>query len=348
MDMKMLQKKTGSLQQEVYVRPVTFAEGRAKGMSGWIVKNGPISFTVMGDKCLDIAEFSYKGVNMSFLSKPGLTGRNHYDTHGAEALRSIMGGLIFTCGFENICPPCTDDGKDYPMHGRMRTTPAEHQCADVLTENDRILIRISGEMREAELFGENMVLRRVIETEYGSNTVVLHDTITNQAFRNELLMLLYHCNFGYPFLDEGTEIILPTRSVTARDENARPGLDTWNFMPAPEDNIPEQVFMHDLADDGNGNTFAAIVNEKLKLGMKISFNKTNLTNFYEWKSYASGDYVIGLEPANASVYGRLDQKEQGFHWLAPNQSEENELRFTVLDGEDDILSVREAAETLLW
>lgn len=61
---------------------------------------------------------------MTFLAKPGLEGRNQYDTNGEEALRSIMGGLFFTCGLENICAPCTVEGKDYPMHGRMRTTPA--------------------------------------------------------------------------------------------------------------------------------------------------------------------------------------------------------------------------------
>lgn len=46
------------------------------------------------------------------------------------------------------------------MHGRMRTTPAEHVCTDVITEGDTCKLVISGEMREAELFGENMVLRK--------------------------------------------------------------------------------------------------------------------------------------------------------------------------------------------
>ena len=79
---------------------------------------------------MDIASLEYKGMNLNFTSKPGLNGRNPFDTHGEEALRSIMGGLFFTCGLENICAPCTTDGKDYPMHGRMRTTPAEHELTN--------------------------------------------------------------------------------------------------------------------------------------------------------------------------------------------------------------------------
>ena len=75
---------TGSMQQVMNVRPVTYDEGRARGMKAYEVKNGPLRFTVTADKCMDIADVSFLGHNISFLSKPGLMGRNHYDTNGAE------------------------------------------------------------------------------------------------------------------------------------------------------------------------------------------------------------------------------------------------------------------------
>ena len=103
---KELMSYVGSAQQLMSVRPVVYKEGRAEGLQAYEVKNDRLSFSVMIDKCLDIAEVNWKGYNISFLSKPGLTGRNHYDTHGAEAQRSIMGGMLFTCGLENICAPC--------------------------------------------------------------------------------------------------------------------------------------------------------------------------------------------------------------------------------------------------
>ena len=110
-----LMKYMGSMQQAAYVRPLTFAEGRSTGLKAWEVKNGQLSYKVLADKCLDVGERSYRGVNFSFLSKPGLQGRNHYDTAGDEAIRSIMGGMFFTAGLESICAPCTIDGVDYPM-----------------------------------------------------------------------------------------------------------------------------------------------------------------------------------------------------------------------------------------
>ena len=332
-----LMKYMGSMQQAAYICPLTYAEGRATGLKAYEVKNGPLCYKLLADKCLDMSELSYKGVNFSFLSKPGLQGRNAYDTAGPEAIRSIMGGMFFTCGVENICAPCNVDGVDYPMHGRMRTTPAEHLGADARWEDDGYHLTAHAEMREAALFGENMVLRRSVDTVYGEKTVTLTDTFENQGYRDEPLMLLYHINLGWPFLDEHLRLYIPTAKCTPRDAEAEGHEGAYDRMDPPKDNEPEYVFIHDIRADANGDTCAIAVNEKLGLGLKIAWNVRNLPRFMEWKSTASGDYVIGLEPANSSVYGRLWHEERGnVHRLAPFAWETNVLTFTVLDGENEI------------
>lgn len=330
-----IMRRTGHMSQVAEIREIAYCEGRAKGMGAYQVKNGPLQFTVMKDKCLDLAELSYRGVQMSFLTKPGLQGRNHYDTNGDEAQRSIMGGMLFTCGLENVCAPCEIDGKEYPMHGRIRTTPAEHAGAETYWEGDTYQMRIHGTMREAELFGENLVLRREITTEWPEKEIRIHDIIENQGFREEPMMILYHFNMGYPLLDEGAKIVLPTCKVTPRDEAAAPHTEQYGVMEAPVDEEPECVFLHELAADEDGNTFAALINEKLGLGIRLSFSKKNLPYFMQWKALASGDYVIGLEPANSSVYGRGYHVERDtLHTLAPQACEEMELTITVLEGEE--------------
>ena len=327
--------KVGNMHQLADVVPVTFQDGRAQRMDGWMVKNGMLQFTVMKDKCLDLAELSYRGIGLNFLSKPGLQGRNHYDTNGQEALRSIMGGMLFTCGLENICPPYHTEDKDYPMHGRIRTTPAEHTGVQTQWTEDGYEMSIHGEMREAELFGENMVLRRTITTRWPQKEIHIQDVVENQGFRPEPMMLLYHFNIGYPLLDEGTEIILPTRKVIPRDAAAEPHVADWNRMQAPIDNEPEYVFIHDLEADAQGNAFAAVLNDKLGLGVCITFAKKNLPYFMQWKSLASGDYVLGLEPANSSVYGRAYYEERGdLHKLEPFQSETMQLTLRILEGDE--------------
>ena len=337
MNKRDLMKYMGSMQQAAYIRPLTYAEGRSTGLKAYEVKNGPLCYKVLADKCLDVGELSYKGVNFSFLSKPGLQGRGADDTRGGEAIRSIMGGMFFTSGIENICAPCAVDGVEYPMHGRMRSTPGEHLSADAFWAEDGYHLRAAGEMREAALFGENMVLRRGVETVYGTKTVTVTDTFENEGFRDEPLMLLYHVNLGWPFLDEGLRLYIPTRGATPRDADAEGHEAEYDRMDPPKDYEPEYVFLHDIRADANGDTCAVAVNAALGLGFRIGWNVKNLPYFMEWKSTASGDYVIGLEPANSSVYGRPWHEARGsVHRLAPFAKETNVLTFTVLDGPAEI------------
>lgn len=348
MNKKELMKKTGSLQQIAYIRPVEFLEGRSNGLRAFEVKNEAMSYTVLADKCLDVGQFSYKGMNFNFLSKPGLQGRNHYDTNGEEALHSIMGGLFFTAGLENICAPYSSNGKDYPMHGRIRTTPAEHLCSDASWQGDDYVLTVSGEMREAELFGENMVLRRKIETKLGSKTMVLTDEIENESYRSEPLMLLYHINIGYPLLDEGTKLYIPTKKVTPRDDESAGHESEYDVMDAPKDNEPEYVFIHEAVANKDGNVVVGVVNEEQKIGLKLEFSQKYLPYFMEWKSTASGDYVIGLEPSNSFVYGRAYcEKNNTIHMLGSFEKETNVLKFTVLEGEEEIRAVKEEVEKII-
>lgn len=348
MEKKALYQRIGSMQQLAYIRSLTYQEGRSTGLRALEVKNERLSYRILADKCMDVGEFSYGGVNFNFLSKPGLQGRNHYDTNGDEALRSIMGGLFFTAGLENICAPCNCGGKDYPMHGRIRTTPAEHVSSDAVWENGNYVLRAEGEMREAELFGENMVLRRRIETVYGSKTVTITDRIENESYRPEPLMLLYHINIGYPLLDEGAELCLPTRSVTPRDEVSKGHEQQWNTMDAPKENEPEYVFIHQPVADKDGNVIVCVLNDALGLGLRLSFTAKNLPRFMQWKSTAAGDYVLGLEPSNSSVYGRPYHEAEGsLHHLAPFASETNVLTFTVLEGAAELQAARDEVAAIL-
>ena len=324
-------KYTGTLQQLAYTRECTVHEGRANGLRAVEVKNDDMRYLVLGDKCLDVAELEYKGMTISFTSKPGLNGRNQFDTHGEEALRSIMGGLIFTCGLQNICGPCETDGVEYPMHGRIRTTPAEHLCADAYWQGDDYIPEVKGEMREGHLFGTNLVLRRTVRSVFGSGKIEIIDEVENQTAEESDLMLMYHCNFGYPFLRPGTRLILPTKSVKGREAWSQDHIDCWETATAPIDGETEYVYLHELASDENGYSFAALVSDELGFGVRLDFDRKVQPYFMEWMSMKTGDYVIGLEPSNSSVYGRkYHEKEGTMHRIAPFAKETYHLSFTIL------------------
>ena len=276
-----LLKHTGTMQQLAYVRKVIVQEGRANGLRATEVKNGDLRFVVLADKCLDIAELEYKGINISFISKPGLNGRNEFDTRKEEALRSIMGGLLFTCGLQNIGVACTSGGVEYPMHGHIRTTPAEHLSSDAYWNGDDYILEVKGEMRESHLFGANLVLRRTIRSVYGSGKLEIMDEVENQAAEEADLMLMYHCNFGYPFLRQGTRVVLPSKSLEGRDEWSERHMECWRTASAPKDGEQEYVYMHELAEDLEGKSFAAIINDELGFGVRLDFDRKVLPYFIE-------------------------------------------------------------------
>ena len=348
MNKKELFKKIGSIEQLAYARPIVYREGRSEWMNAIEVKCGDLQFHAQTDKCLDLADLSYKGVNLSFMAKTGLEGRNPYDTNGFEAQRSIMCGFFFTCGLESICTPYEENGKAYPMHGRMRTTPAEHVGSDVVVDDaGNVKVILKGEAREAELFGENMLLRRTIETSLGDNTITLTDEIENQSYREEPMMLMYHCNMGYPFLDENSELIAPSKSVRGREDFSEEHKEGWMHMDPPADNAREYVYIHELATDEEQNTKVLFINPELEIGLIISYNTKHLPYFNEWKSTASGDYVVGLEPANGIPMNRKYHEEHGMlHTLQPFEKETHKITFTVIEGKEKIEAAKKEIEQL--
>ena len=297
------------------------------------VHNGPMEFGLQQDKCLDMAYLRYKGVNLTPLSPPGLQGRNPSDTRGKEAVRSIMIGAMFTSGFQNIHSPRVIDGTEYPMHGRMRSTPMEKVCMDASFQGERYVLQTSGEGREACLLGENMVLRRSVTTEYGSREIHITDVIENQSFHPEKLCFLYHCNGGYPFLQEGCRFIIPHHSVVPRNENARCRMDSRTIMPAPAEDEPDTIYIYEPAADEAGNTFAAMVNDDMQLALCVRWNVHEIPMLNQWKCPASGNYMAALEPANEDFQSRAGEHVEV---LQPHQTHVNHITLAIAEGEEAI------------
>ena len=108
---------------------------------------GGLSLTVLWDRCMDIAHLSYRGISIPFLSPNGLGGRM---ADGFE--RSFCGGMLYTCGLGNAGPA----SQGHPMHGRVHFAAATERgvrCGEHTME-------LSGEMREAALFGQQWRLQR--------------------------------------------------------------------------------------------------------------------------------------------------------------------------------------------
>ena len=68
------------------------------------------------------------------------------------------------------------------------------------------------------VFGEQLLLTRRIEADLGGTAVRLTDTVTNTGATACPHMLLYHCNIGFPVVDEHAELAYPAPAGTCVSE----------------------------------------------------------------------------------------------------------------------------------
>lgn len=348
MNKRELLKYVGDFSQLFGIKEYTLVDGKSKGVRAFDVKNGTgLEFTILADRCLDIAGLSFNGLNCSYITKTGIVAPEYYDENGIGFLRSYLAGFLTTCGLRNVGSPCEVDGEYFPLHGRMANTPAEQVCASTEWIDGVPVLTISGKMREARLFGENLILDRKITCKYGENKIILRNTVENCGFKREALMLLFHFNMGYPLLDENAVLVTPTAKLTPRDQVAINGETTYNQCQAPTADYAEQVFYHALNADKEGNTCVALVNKNLKIGAAIHYSKNELFNFTQWKQMGEGDYVMGMEPCNCYVAGRADaSKNESLEYLEPGEIRHFDLTIELVNGMEEIDNLIKKIENL--
>ncbi len=281
--------KLSNPKQLCSLRRMTYTGGREDNERVLLVDNGCLSFTVLESRALDLYEFRYRGENIAFLSKNGLCGfRGEFDN-------VFPGGMLYTCGLDTV------GGRTLPVHGKLHNIPATVERAFC----DGRRVEISGTVRQSGLFQENLVLRRRIVTEYASGKVVIENEIANEGFRDAEYCILFHINFGFPFLDEGVEIRAPLLSTQPRTPWAKRNRDDCLKISSPSEQ-EEQVFFHTV-EQGK----IQILNPRKGLCATIEYDENALPYFIEWKSMIAGDYALGIEPSTTTLDGAFEKKTIG-------------------------------------
>ena len=211
--------------------------------------------------------------------------------------------MLYTCGLTNVGPG--DDRQ--PTHGRVHLQSADYRC--VSQESNALVLR--GQMRESALFGENLLLRRSLAFPWNRAEVRLQDEIVNQSPRPQPWMLLYHINVGYPFLSEHLRLTLPLGTQTMPANNAAAThLSEHAVFAPPQPDFAEQDFHHTVPSVEGVCTVRA-ENPVLGIGFRLCWRADTLPLLVQWRCLRSGDYVLGLEPANNRVNGRLAAQAEG-------------------------------------
>jgi len=338
LDKREILKYVGDTSQLFGVKDYCLKGGKAEGVRAVDVRNGSgLEFTVLPDRSLDIAYLSYKSANFSYISKTGIVAPQFYSEPGLGFLRSFYAGFLTTCGLTYVGAPCSDNGEELGLHGRISNVPAEEVYAGTEWADGLPVMTVKGKMREARLFGENIVLQREVICKYGENKIYINDFVENHGFREEPLMVLYHFNLGYPLLSSKSYLVAPSEEVKPRDEEAAKGINEYNKFQVPTPGYKEQVFYHKLKVNEEGKTFAALVNPIQELGAAIWFNKNQLGRLTQWKQMGEGEYVLGIEPCNCPVEGRAKARKDGLlEFIKPGEVREFNIEIEVLEGMERI------------
>lgn len=317
-----LLRKTGNLSQVTGLKEYTFNSGRAKGVDAVDVSAGDLQFTVLKSRCLDIGQASFRGYPFGYLSKSGLRAPAYFrEKKGIGYLDSFYGGLLTTCGLNNIGNDCVVDGREYGVHGEIANIPAEMVSVRQYWDEDELFFEISGIVRHSRFYAEDLVLTRKISTSLGSSKITIEDSIENRDFARVPMMLLYHINLGFPFLDSHSELIFPKlKKSWARTPSAEKGLSTFKEFIEPVDGIEEECFYHEY-DLPDKQATVCLFNPQLGksgMGVYLKYNTEQLPVFVEWKMMRSREYVCGFAPATNYVSGRKVALEKNeFSYIEP-------------------------------
>lgn len=259
------------------------------------VSTGKFNFLVHPDRGLDISQASYCALPISFTSK------NHVDGYKSCFHDSFFGGLLTTCGLENVGQGQMLGDCKLPFHGTYNLRSAENLSISSDWQGDELVSVISGKIRFTRLFAENVVLTRKIITVYGVDEVIIEDEIENVGFKSFDLMLLYHINFGYPFLDENLQIQMnPTSTL---DFNGLSPSTEYKTIYPPSVNYTENVYIHTF----DKPISATLINKNLCVELSCE----NLPYLTQWKNFASGDYALAFEPSTTPPLGYDAAKKRG-------------------------------------
>ncbi|MCB2175370.1 MAG: aldose 1-epimerase family protein [Actinomycetales bacterium] len=266
---------------------------------------GGLTLDVLPDRGLDLGSAWWAGVPVAWRSP------NPVDPGPPRAWEDrFLGGLLATCGPDNIGEPRAGSGQ----HGTHHVTPAYDVSWRRERTPDGFQVRVRGSVAHTSLGGPRIVVEREIVAGTGVAAVEVVDVVRNVGDRPVGVPLLYHVNLGAPLLRPGARLDLAAGRPVTR-EPLPPGRDPL-VTPAPRPGLAPVVAEHPVLEPR-----ATLAGDADHPDVEITWDLAALPRLYTWSWPASGAYVLGVEPANAPLFGpERDLPHAGAPVLEPGQT----------------------------
>lgn len=314
-----LQEKTPDFRGVADIRLVTMEDGPGRGQRLLIARNASgVSFEIAVDRGFDLSCVTVGGTNIGWHSSTQMPfpARDPGSEDGWGFLRNFD-GFLATCGLDHYSRPHETDVAHLnhphlktirmPLHGRISTEKARLVGYGVDIETGSVFCE--GIVRQASVFGETLELRRRITVPVFENRLLINDIVTNRGFRPASHAIMYHLNFGYPFLDDDLTIEgLP--DPLQSDVNAIPAV--------PSDTFGEKVDVVDNRVTPHA-TPVTLRNPRCGLAVSLDYDQQALPKLAIWRAYQSGVFALGIEP-------RTDLRPDFGGLLAPREQRQYSLQ----------------------
>ena len=199
--------------------------------------------------------------------------------------------MLVRCGLASNGAPDFDSNGilTWPLHGRIANLPAVNVSVDIDQDAGKITIR--GTVHEFRFHIRKLQLETEISMQLDSNEISITDRVTNLSNRPDSFQMLYHCNFGQPVLQPGSNFHAPIKRVAPRDDHAATGIDQWNQYGPSDATESEQVYFMELATDEDNNSVVVLTNPEESLGVSIGHDVSTLPCFTLSKNTVGMDAV---------------------------------------------------------
>jgi len=333
--------RVGRLEQVAGIRLVEGGDGAERGVRLLRCWSGAgFEFEILVDRGFDIGGAWLRGRPLAWSSPVGVTGPWYHEPDGIGWFRGFPGGLVSTCGLDHTLLGGPDDAtvfnyphrgtETYGLHGRYTGLPARLAGYGATWDGDECVLWAEGEVVQAALFGEQLLLRRRVEADLGGVSLRIADTVTNIGPTRCPHMLLYHCNVGFPVVDTGSELVYPSGPGTCVSAASSPD---YLRLTGPQAGFVEECYEHDMRPGPDGLTEAAVVNPALGLGVFQRYDGAMLPHHITWRQLGTVAYVVAMEPSTNRDAGRFDARARGeLIELAPGQARGYRLEIGALDG----------------
>lgn len=313
----------------------------------WFNTGTGLRYKVVIDRAMDIAEAFYYQHSLTWISHLGIAAPQPFSHRGTDWLRTFGGGLLTTCGLTHVGGPETDDQGERGLHGVISNLPAE---VESILQPDpargRMTMGITGRIKQTQIFGPSLELRRTISGTLGQPFLNIHDEVMNVANTPVPHMVLYHFNFGWPLVDEGTGILWrgswqsPEGNPEEREKKIFREGNNFRRCPPPLDqhsSTGEEVAFINPIPDTDGICTCGLHNSTLGIAVALQWQKEKLPWLTNWQHWGKDEYVTGLEPGTNPPIGQATARRQDqLIQLAPGETRTYDIHFEVLDDETRI------------